>query len=68
MLLKAEAAYQLHLIDLWYENQPGKALAMLDELRARYPHNPMFLLNTAQVARGLPQRPAGGARCLSGAR
>jgi len=49
LLLKADAAYQLHLIDLWYENKPGEALALLDELRARYPHNPVFILNTAQV-------------------
>ena len=48
-LLKAEAAYQLHLIDLWYEHQPDHALALLGELHARYPHNPLFVLNTAQV-------------------
>jgi tetratricopeptide (TPR) repeat protein len=48
-LLTAEAAYQLHLIDLWYEHAPGDALALLEQLRARYPHNPLFLLNTAQV-------------------
>lgn len=49
ILLRAEAAYQLHLIYLWYEHQPDQALALLAELRARYPHNPLFLLNTAQV-------------------
>ena len=50
-LLKAEAAYQLHLIDLWYEHKPDHALGLLGELRARYPHNPLFVLNTAQVPR-----------------
>jgi tetratricopeptide (TPR) repeat protein len=49
VLLKAEAAYQLHLIDLWYENRSGEALAILAELGARYPHNPVFLLNAAQA-------------------
>jgi len=49
LLLKADAAYQLHLIDLWYEHKPDQALGLLDELRARYPHNPMFILNAAQV-------------------
>lgn len=48
-LLKAEAAYQLHLIDLWYEHKAGHALELLDQLRAQYPHNPLFVLNAAQV-------------------
>jgi len=49
VLTKAEAAYQLHLVDIWYENKSGEALEILAGLRARYPHNPLFLLNTAQV-------------------
>lgn len=49
VLLKAEAAYQLHFIDLWYENKSGEALDILADLRARYPHNPIFLLNAAQA-------------------
>ena len=49
MLLKAEAAYQLHLIDLWYERKSGEAIAILADLHARYPHNPIFLLNAAQA-------------------
>ena len=49
VLLKAEAAYQLHFVDLWYENKTGEALEILADLRARYPRNPVFLLNTAQV-------------------
>ena len=49
VLLKAEAAYQLHLIDLWYENNNEEALEILSDLRARYPHNPLFVLNAAQA-------------------
>jgi tetratricopeptide (TPR) repeat protein len=49
VLLKAEAAYQLHFIDLWYENESGEALEILAELRVRYPHNPIFVLNAAQA-------------------
>jgi tetratricopeptide (TPR) repeat protein len=49
VLMRAEATYQLHLVDIWYENKPDEALALLGDLRARYPHNPMFLLNVAQV-------------------
>jgi tetratricopeptide (TPR) repeat protein len=49
VLLKAEAAYQLHFIDLWYENKSGEAIDLLGDLRARYPHNPVFLLNAAQA-------------------
>ena len=49
VLLKAEAAYQLHLVDLWYKNRSGEALEILADLRASYPRNPIFLLNTAQI-------------------
>jgi len=49
VLLRSEAAYQLHFVDLWYEHDNGEALELLAELRARHPRNPMFLLNTAQV-------------------
>ena len=49
VLLRSEATYQLHFVYIWYENDPGAALALLEELRARFPRNPMFLLNVAQV-------------------
>jgi hypothetical protein len=49
VLLKAEAAYQLHFVYLWYENKTGEAIEILSGLHARYPHNPIFLLNTAQA-------------------
>ena len=49
LLLKAEAAYQLHLVDLWYESKSSEAIEILADLHARYPHNPIFLLNAAQA-------------------
>lgn len=48
-LLRGEADYQLHLLYLWYENQPERALALLRELHASYPHNPLFLVRIAEV-------------------
>ncbi len=48
-LLRGEADYQLHLLYLWYENQPARALALLRELHATYPHNPLFLARIAEV-------------------
>ncbi|MEI6669403.1 MAG: tetratricopeptide repeat protein [Acidobacteriota bacterium] len=52
VLLKSEAAYQLHFVYLWYEKNPEGALALLEQLRTRYPGNPMFRLNLAQVHEG----------------
>lgn len=49
MLLRGEADYQLHLIYLWYERQPMTALRLIDGLRTRYPHNPVFYLRLAHV-------------------
>ena len=48
-LMRSEAAYQLYLIDIWYEHRGDRARTYLEELRARYPHNPLFLLNLAQL-------------------
>ncbi|MBI3049503.1 MAG: hypothetical protein HYY76_14450 [Acidobacteria bacterium] len=41
-LLRSEADYQLHLIYLWYEKRPERALALLRDLQARHPRNPHF--------------------------
>ena len=49
MLLRGEADYQLHLIYLWYERQPMTALRLIEGLRTRYPHNPVFYLRLAEV-------------------
>ncbi len=44
-----EADYQLHLIYLWYEKQPERALALLQDLVSRYPRNPHFRNAIADV-------------------
>ena len=49
ILLRGEADYQLHLIYLWYERQHTTALRLIEGLRARYPHNPVFHLRLADV-------------------
>ena len=49
LLLRGEADYQLHLIYLWYEKQPATALRLIEGLRTRYPHNPVFYLRLAEV-------------------
>ena len=49
ILLRGEADYQLHLIYLWYEHQPMLALRLVEDLRARHPHNPEFSRRLASV-------------------
>ncbi|MEO8260860.1 MAG: hypothetical protein ABI868_26170 [Acidobacteriota bacterium] len=49
VLLGGEAEYQLHLIFLWYEQQPARALEILERLDARYPTNPLFQRRIAEV-------------------
>ena len=49
ILLRGEADYQMHLIYLWYERQTTTALRLVEGLRARYPHNPVFHLRLADV-------------------
>ena len=48
-VLGDEADYQLHVIYLWYEKQPQRALALLTNLRDRHPRNPLFPQLIAQV-------------------
>ena len=48
-LLQGEADYQLHIIYLWYERQTGRAIELLTGLRDRYPGNPLFAAEIAQV-------------------
>ena len=48
-LLRGEADYQLHWVYLWYEQQPARALELLQGLDARYPGNPLFLQRIADV-------------------
>ena len=48
-LLRSEADYQLHVLYLWYEDQPERAMALLEALRARHPRNPHFAQRIAEV-------------------
>jgi tetratricopeptide (TPR) repeat protein len=49
LLVRSEADYQLHLIYLWYEKQPQRALALLADLQARHPRNPHFRQAAAEI-------------------
>ncbi len=48
-LLQGEADYQLHVIYLWYERQTPRALQLLQSLHDRYPANPLFISQTAEI-------------------
>jgi len=48
-LVRSEADYQLHLIYLWYEKDPERAVQLIDELRARHPLNPHFWQAAAEI-------------------
>ena len=49
-LVRAEADYQLHLVYLWYEERFAEALAIVIDLQARYPRNPLFRHLEATIA------------------
>jgi hypothetical protein len=48
-LLQGEADYQLQIIYLWYERRADLAVALLEDLRTRYPGNPLFAASLADV-------------------
>jgi tetratricopeptide (TPR) repeat protein len=48
-VLRGEADYQLHLVYLWYEQRHRDALAIVQQLQARYPRNPLFPLIEAEI-------------------
>ncbi len=48
-LLQGEIDYQLHVLDLWYEEQPRRAIERLTGLRRTYPTNPHFLQTIAEI-------------------
>jgi tetratricopeptide (TPR) repeat protein len=48
-LVRSEVDYQLHIIDVWYEKQPARAVELLSRLRTRHPHNPHFSQAMADV-------------------
>jgi tetratricopeptide (TPR) repeat protein len=48
-LLQGEADYQLHVIYLWYERQTPRAIQLLQSLHDRYPANPLFVSQIAEI-------------------
>ena len=48
-LLRGEADFQMHWLYLWYEQQPTRALDLLQALDRQYPTNPLFLQRIADV-------------------
>jgi hypothetical protein len=48
-VLRGEADYQLHLVYVWYEHRTDDALNLLRGLDARYPNNPLFLHQIAEI-------------------
>lgn len=48
-LLSGEADFQLHLVYLWYEQQPRRALELLQALDRRYASNPLFMERIAEI-------------------
>src|SRR5258708_25809893 len=48
-LLQGEADYQLQIIYLWYERRTDLAVALLESLRDRYPGNPLFAAELADL-------------------
>jgi tetratricopeptide (TPR) repeat protein len=48
-LLQGEADYQLHVIYLWYERQTPRAIQLLQSLHERYPANPLFVSQIAEI-------------------
>jgi hypothetical protein len=48
-LLPGEADYQLQIIYLWYERRADLAIDLLESLHDRYPGNPIFLAQLADV-------------------
>ena len=49
LLVRDEADYQLHIIDVWYEKQYQRALEYLVALTARHPRNPHFRQASAEI-------------------
>jgi tetratricopeptide (TPR) repeat protein len=48
-LLRSEADYQLHVLYLWYEQQPERARELVRGLRDRHPRNPHFAQVEAEI-------------------
>jgi len=48
-LLQGEADYQLQILYLWYEHRADLAVELLESLHERYPGNPLFPAQLAEV-------------------
>ncbi len=48
-LLQGEADYQLQILYLWYERRADLAVGLLESLHERYPANPLFVAQLADV-------------------
>src|SRR5207253_7805923 len=48
-LLRGEADYQLQILYLWYERRADLAIELLASLHDRYPGNPLFAAQRADV-------------------
>jgi tetratricopeptide (TPR) repeat protein len=48
-LLRSEADYQLHILYLWYEKQPARAIELLRGLEQRHPGNAHFPQLVAEI-------------------
>jgi hypothetical protein len=49
VLVRGEAQFQIHVLYLWYERKPTEALAIVRDLQARYPRNPLFRQVEAEI-------------------
>ena len=49
LLVRGEAQFQIQVLYLWYEHKSREALAIVRDLQARYPHNPLFLQIEAEI-------------------
>jgi hypothetical protein len=49
VLVRGEAQFQIQVLYLWYEHKSKEALAIVRELQARYPHNPLFRQIEAEI-------------------
>ena len=49
VLLAGEADFQLHYVYLWYEEQPRRAIELVQGLDERFPSNPVFLQRAAEI-------------------
>jgi hypothetical protein len=49
LLVRGEAQFQIHVLYLWYERKSTEALAIVRDLQARYPRNPLFRQIEAEI-------------------